>query len=473
MSHSDPATLQDRAQLQRAVLIVVLTTYMMIILDTSIVITGLPEIGAGLGFSPTGLSWVQNAYTLAFGGFMLLGARAGDILGRRRVYLAGLVLFALASLVIGLAPNPATLLAARIVQGAGAAVLAPTTLSLLALHFAEGPERNRAFAQYAAAAGVGSSLGLVLGGIFAGWMSWRVGFLVNAPVAALLYIAARRLLADDRGNGGGLDLIGALISTLGMGGLVYGIVRSAEVGWRDGVTVVSIVAGLGLIAAFLITQARAAQPLLPLHLFADRIRIGAYLARALFLGAMVSFFFFSTQLMQAALHMTPVAAGLGFLPMTVLTLAASLTLPRLVQRFGNGAVVMLAFAFIAAGLLWLAQAGPDDRYMLAVGLPMLLVGIGNGLGLGPLTALAMQRIAAKDAGAAAGVVNVAHQLGGTVGLAILVTVFAAAMRAAPVAVNALQHGVTAGLHGAALLAVGGMIACAILIIPANRRGHLW
>ncbi|WP_367713284.1 hypothetical protein [Ketogulonicigenium vulgare] len=164
-------------------------------------------------------------------------------------------------------------------------------------------------------------------------------------MAALLYIAARRLLADDRGNGGGLDLIGALISTLGMGGLVYGIVRSAEVGWRDGVTVVSIVAGvvagLGLIAAFLITQARAAQPLLPLHLFADRIRIGAYLARALFLGAMVSFFFFSTQLMQAALHMTPVAAGLGFLPMTVLTLAASLTLPRLVQRFGNGAVGML------------------------------------------------------------------------------------------------------------------------------------
>lgn len=209
---------EERAHQQRAVLIVVLATYMMIILDTSIVITGLPDIRDGLGFSPTGLSWVQNAYTLSFGGFMLFGARAGDILGRRRVYLAGLALFMLASLVIGLAPNPATLLIARAVQGAGAAVLAPTTLSLLTIHFAEGEERNRAFAQYAAAAGIGSSLGLVLGGIFAGWISWRVGFLVNVPVGLALFIAASRLLAKQPGSGGRLDITGAVISTLGMAG---------------------------------------------------------------------------------------------------------------------------------------------------------------------------------------------------------------------------------------------------------------
>ena len=388
----------DRARQQRAVLIVVLATYMMIILDTSIVITGLPDIRDGLGFSPTGLSWVQNAYTLSFGGFMMLGARAGDILGRRPVYLSGLALFMTSSLVIGLAPTPAIMLIARAVQGMGAAILAPTTLSLLTIHFAEGEERNRAFAQYAAAAGIGSSLGLVLGGIFAGWISWRVGFLINVPVGLALFVSATRLLENQPGNGGRLDLVGAIISTMGMGGLVYGIVRSASDGWDDAVTLGAIAAGIVLIAGFLMSQSRSRHPLLPLLLFADRGRVGAYLGRAMFLAAMVSFFFFSTQLMQGELGLSPVEAGIGFLPMTVLTFIASLALPRLVRSLGNGLVLVAAFLFIAVGLFWLSRAGLTGTYLTEVALPMLLVGIGNGLGLGPLTGAAMQGVKPEDWG---------------------------------------------------------------------------
>lgn len=476
ISFNAPATLpgacrpvDDRTRRQRAVLTVVLASYMMIILDTSIVITGLPDIRDGLGFSPTGLSWVQNAYTLSFGGFMLLGARAGDIFGRRHIYLAGLALFMLSSLVIGMAPNGATMLAARAVQGAGAAVLAPTTLSLLTIHFAEGEERNRAFAQYAAAAGIGSSLGLVLGGIFAGWISWRVGFLINVPVGLALFVAAMRLLDAEPGSGGRLDIVGAAVSTLGMGGLVYGIVRSATEGWGDALTFGSITAGILLIAAFLISQSRTAHPLLPLRLFADRGRVGAYLARALFLGAMVSFFFFSTQLMQGELRMTPVQAGLGFLPMTVLTFVASLALPRLVRSFGNGPVLVAAFVLMAGGLFWLGQAGAEASYLTAVAVPMLLIGLGNGLGLGPLTGAAMRAVAPHDSGAASGLVNVAHQLGGTLGLAMLITVFAAAMAGISDPQQALAQGVSAGLHGAAILAVLGLAASLTLIVPTERR----
>lgn len=458
----------DGTRQQRAVLIVVLASYMMIILDISIVITGLPDIRDGLGFSPTGLSWVQNAYTLSFGGFMMLGARAGDMFGRRRVYLAGLGVFMLASLVIGLAPGPATMLAARAVQGAGAAVLAPTTLSLLTTHFAEGEERNRAFAQYAATAGIGSSLGLVLGGIFAGWISWRVGFLINVPVGLVLYVAATRLLDDQAGNGGRLDLPGALVSTLGMGGLVYGIVRSATAGWHDPVTVAATAAGIVLIGSFLRMQSRRANPLLPLRLFADRGRVGAYAARALFIGGMVAFFFFSTQLMQGELQMTPVQAGFGFLPMTVLTFVASLSLPGLVRRFGNGPVLVVAFLLLAAGLFWLAHADMTASFVGGIALPMLLIGIGNGIGLGPLTSAAMRGVAPEDSGAASGLVNVAHQLGGTLGLAVLITVFAAAMRDIPQPEVALAHGVSAGLYGAAILHLLGLVVTLALILPAEK-----
>ncbi|WP_054007225.1 MFS transporter [Cypionkella psychrotolerans] len=454
-------------------LIVVLASYLMILLDTSIVITGLPDIRDGLDFFPAGLSGVQNAYTLSFGGFLMLGARAGDLFGRRRVYLAGVALFTLASLVIGLAPNPATLLTARAVQGIGAAILAPTTLALLSTHFAEGEERNRAVAIRLDRRGwgqswVGASLGLVLGGIFAGWISWRVGFLINVPVGLALHLAAARLLPETEATPGRVDIAGAVTSTLGMGALVFGIVRSASSGWQDHLTLGLVAAGLALVACFLGMQARTAQPLLPLHLFADKGRAGAYGARALFLGAMVSFFFFSTQLMQGVLHMTPVQVGFGFLPMTVVTFLISLLLPRLLRRFGGGVVLAAAFLCAALGLVWLAQAQAGASYWIAVGLPMLWIGLGNGAALAPLTVAGVRRVTPQDAGAASGLVNAAHQLGGTLGLAVLVTVFAAAMRGAPTSDAMVTHGISAGLYGAAVLQGLGLIVTLSFVIRADK-----
>jgi MFS family permease len=224
------------------VLAIILTSYTMIVLDISIVITALPKIHHALGFSSTGLSWVQNAYLLAFGGLLLLGARAGDLLGRRRMFIVGLGLFTIASIAVGTAQSDAWLIAARAVQGVGAAVLAPSTLALLQTSFPEGSERTRAIAYYAAVAGVAATVGLVVGGIFAGWLSWRVGFFINAPIGLAMMLAAPRYLPETERRSGQSDAAGAISSTLGMVALVYGIVRSADSGWTDALTLAAVAA---------------------------------------------------------------------------------------------------------------------------------------------------------------------------------------------------------------------------------------
>lgn len=435
--------------IQRSVLVVVLASYMMILLDTSIVITGLPEIQASFGFSAVMLSWVQTAYMLAFGGFLMLGARAGDIFGRRTVFLAGLALFTLSSLVIGLAPWGWLVLAARAVQGLGAAVLAPSTLALLQVHFREGEERTRALSLYAATAGIGSSLGLVLGGVFAGWLSWRVGFLINVPVGVALFFAARRLMVETGVSTGRLDVLSAVGATLGMGALVYGVLRGTEAG--DGLAVVSVVLAVAILAAFLRRQAHLAEPLMPLGLFADAERVGAYAARMLFTGSMMGFFFVTTQILQGQMGFSAVQAGLGFLPMTVMTFASSLALPRMTRLLGNGGVLVLALAAAALGLAGQALA---ETY-LQLALPMALLGLGNGAALGPLTVAGVQGVGTAQAGAASGVVNVAHQLGGALGVACLASVAAlAGMQTGPL--------VAAGLQGL------GLLITIFFILPKGR-----
>src|SRR6266852_2397742 len=249
-----PAAAQTPPVSRIAVLTIILVSYFMIVLDISIVITGLPKILESLSFSATGLSWVQNAYTLAFGGLLLLGARAGDILGRRRVFIAGLALFTAASLGVGIAQSAAWLIAARALQGVGAAILAPSTLALLTTNFREGPERTRALAYYAAVAGVGASVGLVLGGIFAGWLSWRVGFFMNVPIGVGLMLGARRCLGETGRRPGELDAAGALSSTLGMTALVYGLVRSTSTGWGNPLTLAALTAGVVLLTILVFNE---------------------------------------------------------------------------------------------------------------------------------------------------------------------------------------------------------------------------
>src|SRR3954454_24976392 len=232
------------------ILAIVLVSYTMIVLDISIVITALPKIHRALDFSATALSWIQNAYLLAFGGLLLLGARAGDLIGRRRIFIVGLGLFTVASVAVGAAQTETWLIAARAVQGAGAAILAPSTLALLQTSFAEGPERTRAVSYYAAVAGVASTVGLVVGGIFAGLLSWRVGFFINLPIGAAMMLAAPRYLPETQPRRGQTDATGAIASTLGMTALVFGIVHSADAGWADALTIAAVAAGVLLIAIF-------------------------------------------------------------------------------------------------------------------------------------------------------------------------------------------------------------------------------
>lgn len=447
-----------------AVLAIILISYLMIVLDISIVITGLPKIQADLHFSATGLSWVQTAYTLAFGGFLLLGARAGDILGRRRMFIAGLMLFTVASLAVGLAQSAAWLICARAVQGVGAAILAPSTLAILSASFPEGHERTRAVGYYGATAGIGATIGLVLGGIFAGWLSWRVGFFINLPIGIALMFYARRYLKETELHSGQFDLAGALSSTLGMTALVYGLVRSTSAGWSDLFTIASLAAGVLLLAFLVFNEWRAKQPIMPLRLFASRERSGAYAARLFFLGAMLGFWFFTSLFLQGVIGFSPFEAGLAFLPTTLPNFAAAMAVPKLTRRIGNGRLLAVGLTVSLIGMAWLSHVSADTSFLAGVALPMILIGIGQGLTLSPLTVAGIAGVAAKDAGAASGLVNVAHQLGGSLGLSILVVVFAAAGSGTFDAKELLAQRVAAAFTaGTVMLALALVVVFALIL----------
>ncbi len=430
-------------------LAVILGCYLMIILDISVVITALPSIHEDLGLSTTGLSWVQNAYTLTFGGLLLLGARAGDILGRRQVFVAGIALFTFASMLGGLAQSPAWLLGARALQGVGAAIAAPSTLALLTVSFPEGPERTRAVAWYSAVAGAGGSVGLLLGGMLTSWVSWRCGLFVNVPLGAALIWLAPRYLPETERHSSRFDLAGALSSTIGMTALVYGLVRAAEDGWGDVWTLASFATAALLLAFFVTNERRAAQPITPLRLFSSRERVGAYLARILVVGAMYSTFFFLTQYLQGVQGYGALEAGCAFLPLTLSVFAMVRVVPRIAPRFGEVRILAAGLTIALAGMLWLTQISPDADYLTRMAAPMILLGIGMGSALTPLTTAGMAGVADADAGAASGLINVAHQLGGTLGVGALVTVFAAASTGA--GSHALAEGVPTVLDGAAIL----------------------
>jgi EmrB/QacA subfamily drug resistance transporter len=454
-----------------AVLAVILVSYLMIVLDISIVITALPEIHDTLGFSRTGLSWVQNAYLLAFGGLLLLGARAGDLFGRRRMFMIGLVVFTVASLGVGTAQSEGWLIGGRALQGVGAAILTPSTLALLQTTFAEGPERTRAVSLYAAVAGVGATAGLVLGGVFAGWLSWRVGFFINGPIGIAMLLAAPKVLPETVPRSGRIDAAGASTSTLGMVALVFGFVHAADAGWGDPLTLAPLAAGVLLLGAFVAVERRAAQPVLPLRLFRSRERSGAYAARLLFLGAMVPFWFFTTQYLQGVAGMSPVEAGLAFLPTTITNFASALAVPRLTHRYGNARVLAVGLALGVVGMAWLARLGPDTAYLTGIALPMALIGVGQGGVLGPLTAAGLTGVSADDAGAASGATNVAHQIGGSLGLGVLVAVFASADDGVRQGAALLAHQIDAALTGGAVLLAGSLLIVLVALVPPRRAAR--
>jgi EmrB/QacA subfamily drug resistance transporter len=457
------------------VLAIILATYLMIILDATIVITALPDIHRALHFSSTGLSWVQNAYTLTFGGLLLLGARAGDILGRRRVFVAGIALFTLASLMGGLAQSATWLLAARAVQGIGAAIAAPSTLALLQVSFREGPERTRAIGAYSAVSGGGGSIGLVLGGMLTTWISWRWGLFINVPIGIVLICLAPRFLPETARRPGHFDLAGAVTSTLGMTSLVYGFVRAASDGWGNQLTVASFAASAVLLVGFVIREKQAEQPITPLHLFANRERSASYVARMLLVSGMFAMFFFMTQYFQGVMGYSALESGLAFLPVTAVMFGVVRVVPRLVVRIGNLRLLAGGVLVAFVGMAWLSRLSADTPFFPQIVLPMTLLGIGIGSALVPLTTAGIAGVRPEDAGAASGLVNVAQQLGGSLGLGILVTVFAAADHTAPrpavgsasvrtVAQQDLAHAVATSLTGSAIF-----LALALTVITVAMR----
>lgn len=450
-----------------AILAIILISYVMIVLDISVVLTGLPKIHHELGFSDAGLAWVQSAYTLTFGGFLLLGARAGDILGRRRLFITGMVLFTLASLAIGASQSAAWMLVWRAIQGLGSAILAPATLALLQTSFDEGEERVRAVSLYSAAAGASATVGLVVGGLLADWLSWRVGFLINLPIGVAMIIAARRFIPETAKQPGVFDIPGAITSTLGMSGLVYGFIRSAQVGW-DGTTITTLLAAALLLILFIAIEKRARQPILPLRLFAHKERSGAYAARLLYLGAMVGFFFFTTLYLQEVAGLRPALTGLAFVPATLLHVPIAMVVPRLLSRFGRNAILVLGMIIGIIAMGWLSRAGVGSNYWTAIAMPMVLIGISQGLTLSPLTSAGVSGVERQDAGAASGAVNVAHQMGSSVGLGALIAI--AAIGASDLSgIDLMAYRVSHAFDAATFMLVLALLVSLFTIVPAASR----
>jgi EmrB/QacA subfamily drug resistance transporter len=448
---------------------------LMIILDATVVNIALPHIQAGLRFTPTSLSWVMNGYTLTFGGLLLLGGRMGDILGRRRTFLAGIVIFTLASLAGGLANSAGLLLAARAVQGVGGALASPAMLALVVSGFPEGRARTRALALYTGVVTGGGSLGLVLGGVITEWLSWRWVLFINVPIGIAVLALAPLFVAETPRLPGRFDLAGAVTSTAGVAALVYAFIRAAGNGWGDPTGVTAFALAAVLLVAFGLTESRVPQPITPLRLFADVSRSTSYAARLLVVAGMFGMFFFVTQFLQDVLGFSPLRAGVAFLPMTLTLFGVSRLAPRLLPVFGPKRLMIVGIIPMIAGMAWLWRVSPGTTYWTGVFGPMMLFGIGGGLSFVPLTTASLAGVRPQDSGAASSMVNVMQQVGGSLGLAVLVAVFgtashnAAAHPIAGLTAVAQQHHVLAhGMSAAFGLAALFDVATLLLIVTLFR-----
>jgi EmrB/QacA subfamily drug resistance transporter len=409
---------------QAAALAVIVGFQLMLVVDGTIVNVALPAIQRSLGFSETGLSWVVNSYALAIGGLLLLGGRAGDILGRRRVFIAGVTVFTASSLLGGLAPSPGWLVAARAVQGAGAALAGPATLSLIAVNFREGPERHRALGAFSAAAGGGGSLGIIAGGMLTQWASWRWVMFVNVPIGLAILLLTPRHVRESERHPGRFDLAGALASCTGLTALAYAFVRGAANGWGDALTLAAFGAAAALLGTFAIIERHASQPILPPGLLANPTRAGAYLNMFLLAAAMIGVFFFLTQFMQDTLAFSPLRTGLGFLAMTIPLFGAARTAPRLLARFGPKPVTATGTALITASMAWLTQLSATSTFAAGLLGPLLLIGTGVGPTFMPLNSIIIASVPPRDAGSASGLLQAMQRAGTSVGLAVLVAIAA-------------------------------------------------
>jgi EmrB/QacA subfamily drug resistance transporter len=422
---SPGAPTQDRAARRAGIGVgIVLVAQLMLVLDATVVNVALPHIQTDLGFSPAGLSWVLNAYTLAFGGLLLLGGRLGDVLGRLRSFEIGLGVFTVASLLGGLATSPGWLVAARTLQGVGAALAAPGVLALVTTSAPNEAARNRGLALFTAVSSAGASIGLLLGGVLTDFVSWHWTLFVNVPIGAVVLVLARRFVAETPRVRGGFDVVGAVTATLGSVAIVHGFISAAERGWSAPLTLASFAAGALLLAAFVRTESRVASPLLPLGLVRDRSRAGALVLMALVVGAQFSTFFLVTQYLQLVLGFSPVATGAAFLPLSLAIFATSRVSARLVAKVGPRPLMLVGTLGLTASFVWLSGISTTSTYAAHLLGALVLNGVSAALVFMPVTVVVLSGVERAQAGTVSGLLQTAQQLGGAVGLAAIVSVYA-------------------------------------------------
>jgi EmrB/QacA subfamily drug resistance transporter len=399
----------------------------MVVLDATIVNVALPHVQHALGFSGSGLEWVVNAYAVTFGGLLLLGGRAGDILGRRRVFVGGLLLFSAASFLGGFATSQWWLLTARAVQGAGGAVIAPTALSLITTNFPEGEPRNRALGVYSAMAGGGGAVGLLLGGLLTTYVSWRWVLFVNVPIGLAVAAAAPRVLTESPRRPGRIDVAGAVTATAGVALLVYGLSKAATgqdgvSHWGDAPVLASLAAAVILLVSFVLIELRSSHPLLPMRVLADRNRSGAYLIMLCIGTAMFGLFFFLTLFTQTVLGYSAVRSGVAFLPFAAGIVTAAGLASRLMTRVGARPLILAGATATAGGMFWFSRLTQHAGYPGELLGPMLVTSFGLGLLFVPLSLVALHNVEEQDSGVAASLLNTGQQVGGAIGLAALGTI---------------------------------------------------
>lgn len=405
-------------------LAIIVTCQLMVVLDATVVNIALVPIKLSLHFSSAGLSWVIDAYSLAFGGLLLLGGRAGDVFGRRRMLMIGLIIFTVASMLGGVATTSTWLIVTRAIQGVGAAFAAPSTLSLISATFEEGPARNRALGIFTAVSAGGGSLGLILGGALTSWVSWRWVLFINVPIGLAIIVLAPRYVTEPPRNGGRLDVAGAALVTGGLASVIYGFIRLAERGTLN-ITVAAFLVSAVLLSAFVIVERARRQPLFPMRLMTDRLRGPAYATMLLVPAVMYGVFFFISQYLESDLHFSALRSGLAFLPMTSLIFLSSRVTPKLVARIGARPILLFGLVDLALATWWIAQATPGQGYFASIFGPLALFGLGAGSCFLPLSVTILAGVPRDDAGAASGMLQTMQQTGAALGVAALASVAAA------------------------------------------------
>ncbi|MFE3193035.1 MFS transporter [Nocardia sp. NPDC059240] len=459
----DPAS--RRGLRSGIVLATLLTCQLMIVLDITVMNVALPRIQTDLHFSATGLSWVMNSYSLVFGGLLLLGGRAGDLFGRRSLFIAGAALFTAASLAGGLAPSAGWLLAARVLQGIGGAMAAPNTLALLTTSFPDPKARVRVLAWFSGMSSAGFAIGLIVGGLLTEWLSWRSVLFINVPFGLVVVVLALlNLPAAEREPDHHLDLPGAVTATAGVATLAYGFISAASHGWGNPITDICLAVGVALLITFLTIESRTRQPLLPLRLFTDRNRAAAYANMFLVPMAGLSMFFFLTQFLQDVLGLSALATGFAFLPTAVMMFTMVRLIPRLLARFGPRPVAMTGAVSMGTGLALLTTLTAHSGYFPLLFVAMLLLGCGIGLSVSPLNVVIMSNVEPHEAGAAGGALQTLQQTGAALGLAVLVTIFGTAARDAG---GTAQHALVGGMT--VVFAVAAGIAALTFLVALSFR----